>query len=1076
MDQSVGAQRGIFGFVEQIAAEGICGWALDLDASDHPLLLQLSIDGEPAGLAACDGHRPDVKNRGFPADRAGFRFLMPRLFQDGKAHSLEFHNVAGEPVQLSAADGVPLRSWEFTLPVVARTAASLDADAVGFLESITDERINGWAVNLKAIEKSLLLRVYVDDEPIAAVACSLLRPDVKARGFPTERAGFSFAVPQISRDGKQHAFAFRTASGAPVRLRRLGGEEREVWDLSFPPAPVNNELRGHVEAITHAGLKGWIFDPATPDRPVVLHLAVDGEPVASAGCDEPREDVQAAGIPRTDVGYTLAIPRQFLDGEPHSAALSLADGQLVGLLNSAGQRRASWSFTLEPIELLGRVDGFHDANITGWVLVVDHRNGTQDVRNQLVIVNHGQPVAQITADLFRPDVAAAIACDPHCGFSFIPPAEFCSGQTVEFRFIVLPYGRELPGSPLSVTLPSRDDEAKLERLLGKTDFLLAQLWEMRQQLKAMMSAAAYNLENYEAWAEHYFARLRRRCGAAAENARLHAGRGAPIDAAARRLLVSVICPVYRPRLEDFEGAVASVRAQTHQNWELIIVDDASGSAELAERIRQLGQVEPRIKPIFGKRNGGISAASNLGLRASTGDYVAFLDHDDVLVEAALELMTDAAARTGAKVLYSDEDKIDADGRLCEPHLKPDWNYRLLLSFNYVCHLLMVERAHLRKLRGLRSAYDGAQDFDLVLRLAEITEPAQFAHVAEVLYHWRRSGGSTAAASANKAYAVEAGRRAIADHLARRGLPAEVRPKPEISWYDVSWRFTAEPEVTLIIPYREHIAMTRACVEAILDRTAYGNYRIILVDNWSTSPESFTFAEELRVEPRVTILRVPEKFNFSRLNNLAVKEAASEYVLFMNNDVTIRDLLWLRRMVDEALADERVAIVGIKLLYPDGTVQHAGTVLGAGGVGDHAHRGLAGDDPGYFGRAVCAQDLSAVTAACMLCRRKAFTAVGGFDERELAVAFNDVDLCLKIRAAGYRIVWTAATGALHAESWSRGSDFRPEHQVRFFQEHQTMIERWGPVLARDPFYNPHFSRDRGTYRDLATRAPADGDDG
>jgi GT2 family glycosyltransferase len=271
-------------------------------------------------------------------------------------------------------------------------------------------------------------------------------------------------------------------------------------------------------------------------------------------------------------------------------------------------------------------------------------------------------------------------------------------------------------------------------------------------------------------------------------------------------------------------------------------------------------------------------------------------------------------------------------------------------------------------------------------------------------------------------------------------------------------------------------MTRACVDAVLDRTAYRNYRIILVDNWSTSLESFDFAKELRDNSRVTLIRVEEKFNFSRLNNLAARGASSEFLLFLNNDVTVRDLLWLRRIVDEALSDERVAIVGIKLLYPDGTVQHAGVVLGAGGVGDHVHRGLAGDDPGYFGRAVCAQELSAVTAACMLCRRSAFEAVGGFDETELAVAFNDVDLCLKLRAAGYRIVWTAGTVAEHAESWSRGSDLRPEHRVRFFCEHQTMVERWGPVLARDPFYNPHFSRDRGTYHDLAAPAPAHVDAG
>jgi GT2 family glycosyltransferase len=1069
MDPSVGARSEIFGFIEGISPEGICGWALDRRAPERPLLLQLSLDGEPAGSIACDELRPGVKDGSVPTNRGGFNFVIPGAFHDGKMHFAEFYDAAGDPVQLSTVDGVMVPRWEFKLPVAARALAAPNAEIVGFIESIGDERITGWAVARSAKGGALLLRLFIDGEPVAAVECNLPRPDVQALGFATDRAGFAVAVPEAARDGRTHAFEFRASSAAPVALRRIDGDEREVWEWSFPPAPMNQELEGHVEVITHAGVRGWVFDPAAPDRPVVLHLAVDGEPAGSTRCDSLREDVRAAGIGPAEVGFTLPIPRRFFDGEPHSAALSLPPGECVGLLSSEGRRQPSWSFALDPFGLLGRVDGFHEGSIVGWVALVDHRTETTAVRNQILIMNHEHAVAQITADLFRPDVAAAFACDPHCGFSFIPPSEFRCGQTVEFRFIVLPHGRELPGSPLEVTLPSRTAEARLDHLVGETENLLIRLWDIHRQLKAMMPAEAYNLENYDAWAAHYFARLRR--GTSAKDEGSSAG-----GTASRRLLVSIICPVYRPRSDEFEAAVTSVRAQTHQNWELIIVDDASGSTELAARIRQLGEIEPRIKPIFAKRNGGISAATNLGLRASRGDYVAFLDHDDVLVERALEMMTDAAARTGAKVLYSDEDKIDTDGRLSDVHFKPDWNYRLLLSYNYVCHLLLVERAHLRKLRGLRSAYDGAQDYDLVLRLAEITDSAEIAHVAEVLYHWRRTGGSTAASNVNKPYAVEAGGRAIADHLSRRRQPAAVRAKPEVSWYDVSWRFTAEPEVTIIIPYRDQIVMTRSCVDTLLDRTIYGNYRILLVDNWSTSPESFAFADELRGEPRVTVLRVQEKFNFSRLNNLAVQQTTGEFVLFMNNDVTIKDLLWLRRMVDEALAEERVAVVGIKLLYPDGTLQHAGTVLGAGGVGDHAHRGLAGDDPGYFGRAACAQEVSAVTAACMLCRRDAFTAVGGFDEKELAVAFNDVDICLRLRAAGYRIVWTAATAAEHAESWSRGSDFRPEHQIRFFHEHQTMIERWGPVLARDPFYNPHFSRDRGTFRDLAAPAPMNVDNG
>jgi len=303
---------------------------------------------------------------------------------------------------------------------------------------------------------------------------------------------------------------------------------------------------------------------------------------------------------------------------------------------------------------------------------------------------------------------------------------------------------------------------------------------------------------------------------------------------------------------------------------------------------------------------------------------------------------------------------------------------------------------------------------------------------------------------------------VSEHLARRGLRGEVTSLLGMTFYDIAWRLPHEPKVCIIIPYREYIDMTRTCVEALRAVTEYGNYEIVLVDNWSLSDEAAAFAREMAGLANVRVLRVAERFNYSLLNNLAVAETRSEFLLFLNNDVFVTQPSWLARMVGEALADPLVGIVGAKLLYPNGTVQHAGVVLGVGGVADHAHRGRAADDPGYMARAVCAQEFSAVTAACLLCRRDAFAAVGGFDEIDLRVAFNDVDLCLKAGAAGWRVVWTPGVVAEHQESLSRGSDMKPEQQVRFFDENKIMEERWREVLDNDPHYHRFFSRKSGTF--------------
>jgi GT2 family glycosyltransferase len=450
----------------------------------------------------------------------------------------------------------------------------------------------------------------------------------------------------------------------------------------------------------------------------------------------------------------------------------------------------------------------------------------------------------------------------------------------------------------------------------------------------------------------------------------------------------------------------------------------------------------------------------------------FFDHDDVLDPHALEVMLRARGATGARLLYSDEDKINRAGHYSEPNLKPDFNYRFLLELNYICHLVMVDTALAREIGGLDPAFDGAQDHDFLLRLTEHLAGNEIHHVPEILYHWRISEGSTAFDGAAKPKAAAAGERAVAAHLERRNVVAEVSRRGALTCYRVAYRDVAGGSVSILIPFRYRIELTRDCVDAIRRVTRGVEYEILLLDNWSSSPEAEAFCAEQANMPDTKVIRIAEPFNYSRINNLGAAVAKHPFLLFLNNDVLVQGEDWLRVLLNEALADPRVAAVGAKLLYPNGGVQHGGVVLGIGGVADHAFRGLPAQAPGYVAHAICAREVAAVTAACMLVRVEAFAEIGGFDETELGIAFNDIDLCIRLRAAGNRVIFTPECVAEHRESFSRGDDLDDEKLARFMRENQVMLLRWRHLLPHDPFYNRHFARDGGIYRDLRVLEPED----
>ena len=823
---------------------------------------------------------------------------------------------------------------------------------------------------------------------------------------------------------------------------------------------------GFLDRIDEAGVGGWAVDFAKPGAGFRMRVLIDDVIVDVINCDLQRDDAELSRLPTRRIGFYYNIPARYRDGLRHVLRFATVDGERMVMSSRSGNAMGELHFCLvNPVRTEGVLDGLVDGLIQGWALNIDDRARTKLGGVRVLVTTGGQPVAELLADQYRADVAQAMGCEAACGFTFSPPPELMSRKRTEFRFFAMPGRHELTGSPIEITNPEDSQRERINALITRADELFSFAYQLRRELKAALPGERYLLSDYARWAKKSLPMALPR--AMARYGALPAGHP----------LVSIVCPVFRPEIGAFLEAVNSVRRQSYAHWEMLLVDDASKDADLSQAMRRLSEADGRIKVKVLAKNAGIAQASNQALDMAAGAFIAFLDHDDVLEPAALEIMLRAQAATGAKLLYSDEDKIDRSGALSEPHFKPDFNYRFLLDVNYICHLVLADSELIRQAGALSRRLDGAQDHDLLLRMVEILTPEQIHHVPEVLYHWRKSANSTAAAgSAAKPAAAVAGELAVAAHLRRRGLAAEVVSRAGMTCYQVRWKPAAaqkkRAKVSILIPFRDRVEMTAECVAAVRGHTQDVDYEIILLDNWSTSPEAEAFTAAQANMPATKVVRIVEPFNYSRINNIGARAAQHEYLLLLNNDVIVNDPLWLRMMLDECVVNARVAAVGAKLLYPGGTVQHAGVVLGVGGVADHAFRGIPGQAPGYVMRAMVAQQISAVTAACMLVRRSAFDAVGGFDEAELAVAFNDVDLCVKLTEAGWQIIYLSDAVAEHRESVSRGDDFDERKIARFMLENEAMRQRHAGILPYDPFYNRHFSREGGVYRELRLLGPGD----
>jgi glycosyltransferase involved in cell wall biosynthesis len=539
-----------------------------------------------------------------------------------------------------------------------------------------------------------------------------------------------------------------------------------------------------------------------------------------------------------------------------------------------------------------------------------------------------------------------------------------------------------------------------------------------------------------------------------------------IDQLTYKPLISVIMPVHNTPEKWLRLAIDSVRKQLYSNWELCIADDASVEPAIRRVLKEYSANDSRIKLFLRKENGHISAASNTAIDLAAGEFVAFFDHDDELSEHALYMVAlELNAYKDADLIYSDEDKIDEAGRRHDPYFKPEWNPALFLAQNFICHLAVYRTTIIRKVGGLRLGYEGAQDWDLALRVTEIILPTGIRHIPHVLYHWRAIPGSTAIAEQEKHYVKEAQRRTLQSHFDRIGKKAEVLPAGDQYWRIKYALHDSPPKVSIIIPTRNGFELLNRCLESIDKKTIYRKYEVLVVDNQSDDPNLLEYLAQLERDRRIRILRYDAPFNYAAVNNFAVQNAEGEIVALLNNDLEVIAPDWLEEMVSYATQPD-IGAVGAMLYYPNDTIQHAGVVLGIGspapGVAAHVYKKCPRGFRGQSSRALLCQNISAVTAACLVVRRRVFEEVGGLDDKNLPIAFNDIDFCLRIRESGYRNLWTPYAELYHYESASRGYENTPAKRDRFEKEKQYMKQRWGNLLVNDPAYNPNLALGRAPF--------------
>lgn len=529
----------------------------------------------------------------------------------------------------------------------------------------------------------------------------------------------------------------------------------------------------------------------------------------------------------------------------------------------------------------------------------------------------------------------------------------------------------------------------------------------------------------------------------------------------KKILISVAVPAYKTPAVFLRQMIQSLEEQTYSNWELCIANGSPEDKEMHEILEEWSQKDVRVRYKDLKENLGISENTNEAFAMAKGEFIGLLDHDDLLAPNALfEIAKVLEKDESIDMVYTDEDKVTTDlSEHFQPHFKPDFNIDLLRSNNYICHFCLVRKEIVKKIGGFCKEFDGAQDHDFIFRCTEKARKVE--HIPEILYHWRTHKSSTADNPASKMYAFDAGKRAVEAHLTRMGTIGVVSHTPDLGFYRVKYPVQGKPLVSIIIPNKDEKDTLQACMESLRSKTLYDNFEIIIIENNSTTKEIFDYYRELSKEENIRLLKWKKEFNYAAINNFGAKHAKGEYLLFLNNDVTAINSDWMEEMLGVCQRPE-VGVVGVKLIYPDNTIQHAGCVIGIGGIAGHMFVDMPADRTGYLHKASIMQDMSAVTAACMMIEKAVFEKVGGFSE-ELAVAFNDVDLCLKVRREGHLVVYDPYAQLYHMESKTRGAEDSEEKMRRFQKEIEYMRCHWIDILKNgDPYYNKNLSLTKWNY--------------
>lgn len=806
------------------------------------------------------------------------------------------------------------------------------------------------------------------------------------------------------------------------------------------------KMRFHLTDANKLVFVGWFFDGSTNEHTLQVYLDGALLPLQiqiNRGAEVRQKYLHSMNEITEEVVGIITLPDDWKHGHRLWITSIWREEKMRAYSISTAKLRRIENQLEYYIENCHRGDG--KVTVTGWCM------GAGEVKLEL-LDGKRQPISERAERYYRKDVMRVFPeCDKEAKPGFLVEAVVADDSSGPF------YLRMREAAKVSSTkLKKWGDESTLQKIWRKAgnvvryfarNGLVATIYKIRSKISGQEPNA------YDSWQKKY--------QVTAEE--LDRQRSEKFAFAPK---FSIVVPMYKTKPEFLREMIDSIVAQTYGNWELCLayaLDDAAGQeAPLRPILEKYAAADARIRFTVLTENLGISGNTNAALAMATGEYVVLVDHDDVVPANALyEFAKALNDDRDIDVLYSDEDKISMDGKKrFEPNFKPDFNLDLLCSVNYICHLFSAKKELIEKAGVFDSAYDGAQDLDFILRCCE--QAKKIHHVPKVLYHWRCHMDSTAANPESKLYAFEAGRRAIEAHYRRCQIPARVENAQYYGMYRTHYEWEEQPLVSVIIPNKDHSEDLRTCLNSIFEKSEYRNFEIIIVENNSTEQETFDYYKELETTyENVHVVFYEGGFNYSKINNFGVLAARGDYFLLLNNDTEMIDGTCIGELLGYCMRED-VGIVGAKLLYADETIQHAGVVLGFGGTAGHTFIGKGRYDTGYMGRILCAQDYSAVTAACMMVKRSVFESVGGLTE-ELAVAFNDIDFCLKVRETGKLVVYNPYAELFHYESKSRGLEDSPEKVERFNGEVEILLSRWRTVIEQgDPYYNPNLTLDNSDF--------------